>query len=245
MYPRAEAAARILCDHHNNRTRWVPTEPAPATRAEAYEIQDKFINLLGPLAGWKVGRTKAERAPYCAPIPVNRAIATGGRYGRIEGFALLEAELGFRIRKDIAPATRPATIEESIELIDAIVPAIEILEVRLDHSAAHDVLWKLADLQSNGGLVLGEAVGWSGQDLEQVELMLGSEKEAFAPAHHPFGRPAEMLHYAINHTADRGFPLREGSVVITGSYCGVVRIEDPRIFCANFQNFGQVSLVVE
>ncbi|HEU5296843.1 MAG TPA: 2-oxopent-4-enoate hydratase, partial [Burkholderiaceae bacterium] len=41
----------------------------PASRQEAYAIQDATVAGLGPMGGWKVG-ARARQEPTCAPLPL-------------------------------------------------------------------------------------------------------------------------------------------------------------------------------
>ncbi|MGO4834621.1 hypothetical protein AB4144_20420, partial [Rhizobiaceae sp. 2RAB30] len=120
-----------------------------------------------------------------------------------------------------------------------------ILETRLAGPAAQDPLWKLADLQANGGLVLGEPVPWTAQDLGKVRLATGSRRsDDFDSVAHPFGAPFDLFCWTVNHVSRLRGGLRRGDVIITGSYCGIVEIRDPQCFVATFADYGTVSLNV-
>lgn len=110
---------------------------------------------------------------------------------------------------------------------------------------AQDPLWKLADLQANGGLVLGKPVPWTGQDLGAVRLAVGSQEEAaFDMAAHPFGAPFDLFCWTVDRVARHRGGLRRGDVIITGSYCGIVEIRAPGRFTAAFADFGAVCVDV-
>jgi 2-keto-4-pentenoate hydratase len=237
-----DATAAFLAAHFPDRTKATPTLPGPATRAEAYRIQDRVMSVLGDACGWKVGRAGSNPEPYCAPLPAARLLGSGGVYARHDGLARLEAELGLRIGRDVPAGSVPG-VAECAELVDAIVPAIEILEGRLAGPQAEDALWKLADLQGNGGLVLGAPVPWSGQDLRQVSLALSEDGEPGAVAH-PFGNPFDLFCWTVDHVSRHRGGLRRGNVVITGSYCGVVALADAQRFTATFPEYGVVSVDV-
>lgn len=239
----AERAAAFLLPHFEARTRGAPDMPGPATRAHAYRVQDLAVAALGGACGWKVGRGKADAEPYCAPLPLARRLAGGGAYARHDGVALVEAELGFRLGRDVPAGAAVGDGADCARLVDAVVPAIEIIETRLAAPAAQDGLWKLADLQANGGLVLGEPVAWTGQDLGVVRLTLGPDGEERA-ADHPFGAPFELLCWTLDHVARCRGGLRRGDVVITGSYCGIVELRAPQRFTATFAGYGAVSVDV-
>ena len=242
----ANSAAALLATHFRAGTRALPGIPGPSSRAEAYRVQDLLVESLGGACrGWKVGKAKTDAEPYCAPIPVERQLYSSGDYERFHGVALVEAELGFRLGSDVPPGTAIGDRAECSELIDAIVPAFEILETRLALPAAQDPLWKLADLQANGGLVLGNPVKWEAQDLERVHLAIGAETaDEFHDVAHPFGSPFDLFWWTVNHVASKRGGLRQGDVIITGSYCGIVEIHAPQEFVATFADYGTLRLNV-
>lgn len=241
----AEAAAILLAGHFHKATTVSPSIPGPSSRNDAYQVQDLMTGALGGACGWKVGLGKRDPEPYCAPIPLSRLHSTGATYVRRNEVAQVEAELGFRLGRDVPPCEIPRNEADCVKLVDAVVPCIEIVETRLAEPAAGDPLWKLADLQANGGLVVGNPSPWPVQDLSEVRLAIGpTDKEAFNLFAHPFGKPLDLLCWTINHVSQRRGGLKRGDVIITGSYCGVVEIHAPQSFVAAFANFGKVSLEV-
>ena len=239
------AAVDFLSGHLEARSRGVPDFAGPQSRADAYRVQDVLVERLGGGCGWKVGRGKAGPEPYCASLPSVWKRNDRQEYRPVGGTALLEAEVGFRIGADVEPREQDLTPAECRELIDALVPAIEILEARLEGPAGADPLWKLADLQSNGGLVLGEAVPWEGQSVDEVSLVIGTGKLASPDVmRHPFGGPFDLFCWTVNHVARSRGGLRRGDVVITGSYCGIVQLPSPGVFQAVFDDIGSVAVDV-
>lgn len=241
----AAAAARFLAGHIDARTCGVPATPAPETHDDAYRVQDILIEGLGGACGWKAGRGKAGPEPYCAPLPRAWMRTSRESYIPSGGTAQLEAEIGFRLGVDVDPATQDLTPTQCRDLIDGLVPSIEILESRLDGAAASEPLWKLADLQGNGGVVFGEAVSWNGQSVDEVRLVIGTGKLGSPDVmRHPFGGPFDLFCWTVNHVARSRGGLRRGDVIITGSYCGIVKLPSPGMFQADFEGIGSVALDV-
>lgn len=238
-----KAAADFLWGQIEARSSGAPDMEAPGSRSDAYGVQDMLLARLGGGCGWKVGRGKAGLEPYCAPLPRAWKRAHGQEYRPAGGAALLEAEIAFRLGRDVEPRGEVLTSTRCQDLIDALVPAIEILEARLDAPAVSDPGWKLADLQGNGGLVLGEAVAWNGQSVDEVRLAVGTGKLASPDVmRHPFGAPLELFSWTVNHVAQSRGGLRRGDVIITGSYCGIVRLPAPGMFRAVFEGIGAVAV---
>lgn len=241
----AAAAAAFLAEHFDRRTKGAPLLAGPATRADSYRVQDLMMGTLGNACGWKVGLAKPDAEPYCAPLPASRRLKNGGIYKRYEGAARLEAELGLRLGRDVPAEAADLGRAECAELVDAVVPAIEILESRLVEPQAGDALWKLADLQANGGVILGEPVPWRKQDLGRVSLAIGADKPQHpTDAAHPFGDPLDLFCWVVRHVSRHRGGLRRGDIVITGSYCGIVALESPQRFTATFPEYGTVSVDV-
>jgi 2-keto-4-pentenoate hydratase len=241
----AEAAAAFLVEHFHDRTKAASLLTGPATRADSYRVQDLLMGTLGHACGWKVGLAKPDAEPYCAPLPASRRLENGGVYKRYDGVARLEAELGLRLGRDVPAEAADLGRAECAELIDAIVPTIEILESRLVEPQAGDALWKLADLQANGGVILGEPAPWSKQDLGRVSLAINADgSQPPTDAAHPFGDPLDLFCWVVRHVSRHRGGLRRGDVVITGSYCGIINLESPQHFTATFPEYGAVSVNV-
>jgi 2-keto-4-pentenoate hydratase len=238
-------AVDFLARHLDSRSCGAPEIAGPETRADAYDVQDALLIRLGGGCGWKVGRGKAGPVPYCAPLPSRWKLDDRQEYRPARGTALLEAEIGFRLGADVESRQEDLTPVECHELIDALVPAIEILEARVEGPAGADPLWKLADLQSNGGLVLGDAVAWEGQSVDEVRLVIGTGKLASPDVmRHPFGGPFDLFCWTVNHVARSRGGLRSGDVIITGSYCGIVELPSAAVFQAIFEGIGSVAVNV-
>jgi 2-keto-4-pentenoate hydratase len=241
----AEAAAAFLMEHFHDRTKAAPLLTGPATRADSYRVQDLLMGTLGHACGWKVGLAKPDAEPYCAPLPASRRLENGEVYKRYEGVARLEAELGLRLGRDVPSGAADLDRAECAELIDAVVPAIEILEPRLVEPQAGDALWKLADLQANGGVILGEPAPWRKQDLGRVSLAINADgSQPPTDAAHPFGDPLDLFCWVVRHVSRHRGGLRRGDVVITGSYCGIINLGSPQHFTATFPEYGAVSVNV-
>ncbi len=241
----AAQAAGFLAAQFRQRTSAVPAMPGPSTRADTYRVHDLLIEALGQPCGWKVGRSRVETEPYCAPLPASRLLADGASYPAPGGVARLEAELGLRLGRDVPASSAPLDREACLGLIDAVVPSIEIVETRLLAPAAHDPEWKLADLQGNGGVVFGPALPWKGQALDQAALAIGfgGERRSFT-APHPFGDPLGLFCWTVNAVTGRGIAMRKGDVVINGSFCGIVEVPAGTRFVATFPQHGEVSVTV-
>src|ERR1700720_4248860 len=176
----ARAAESLLAAHKANR-RFEPlgAPTAPASIADAYDIQDKYVALLrgkhGDAVGYKVGLTSAAMQNFCGidhPIAgvvlASRVHRSGAGIRRADfGRLGLEFEIAVRIRSDVPVADGPCTAEMIAPHIDGVCAAIEIVDDRSADYTNLDVLSLVADNSWNAGIVLSEfATKW--HDLESV-----------------------------------------------------------------------------
>ena len=205
----ARRAAEKLLARTQGRRRFKTLGPpeAPATIADAYDIQDKYVALLqrehGDAVGYKVGLTSATMQAFCGidhPIAgvvlasrVHRSGATVRRsdFGRLG----LEFEIAVRIRSDVPVTATPRTVETIRPHIDGVGAAIELVDDRSADYASLDVLSLVADNSWNAGIVLSEfATAWP--DLESVQGRATKDGVAIGEGHgrdilgHPFNSVA-------------------------------------------------------
>ncbi|MES2941699.1 MAG: fumarylacetoacetate hydrolase family protein, partial [Pseudomonadota bacterium] len=199
----------------------------PASRADAFAIQDATIALFGVGGGWKVGSKGPGFEPGCAPLPAACLLESGvtltGPAWRLRG---VELEVALRVGRDLDPQGRLLPPEELAAAFDAVLPVIEVVESRLDDRQGSDPLAQLADLQNHGALVLGTPSAFlpADVDLRSIEACLSFDGEVVATTRG--GNPAEdlwpMLAWLALHCEQRGQPLRKGQIVTTGSCTGML-----------------------
>ncbi len=216
----------------------IGAEILPVDREGAYLVQDKMAAALErefgeTVAGWKVGATSVgvQRAEgYDGPIPGRIFGATVYRdgavvpRGRLQQ-ASVEAEVGFRFGSEPKGREGVFSPENLVGFVEA-MPALDITSTRF--AAGRRVGWTprqkmlagIADNGNGGLVVLGEAAAdWQGLDLAQMLAALRVNGGAAAP--HLLGTrrrdPLEALAWTLNHVYERGFGIRAGDVVLTGS----------------------------
>lgn len=210
-------------------------EPGPADQDEAHRVQDLVLRGLGEgrPGAWKAIPPRAGAAPAAAPVPAQCVVHSPTVLG--VGGALLgvEAEVAFRLGADLEPQ-------------EALV-AIELCETRLQDWKSAPALWKLADFQSNGALVLGSGTrDWRRIDFgsQPVEVVVNGGRAAGARGGHPSGDPSRLLPWLREHCARRG-GLQPGDVVTTGSWVGIVPAQPGDDIVARFAGIGECRLRLE
>jgi 2-keto-4-pentenoate hydratase len=213
----------------------------PPDRAAAYAMQDATVAALGPIGGWKVGAKSPEAEPVCAPLPASGLLPSGaalnGPEWRLRG---IEAEVTLRVARDLDGGKLPPAA------FDAVLPAIEVVETRLADFGGSDPLAQLADLQSHGALVLGDAspLPPARLDLREVEAVLRFDGRVVAQTRggNPTADIWRLLEWLAAHCAARGLPLRAGQVVTTGSLTGMLFAAEDAQVEATLAGIGTVRL---
>lgn len=220
----AAAGARLLGAWRGGAPVAGRPEDGPAGAAAAYEAQALVAAALGPVGGFKTGRRDPAAEPIMAPVRAAAILPSGAtpepRESRLRG---VELEIGFRLEADPPDPAEPAFAARLAERVVAL-PVFEIVESRLADPEAAGALWKLADFQINGGLILGEPVrDWRGLDLShrRVRLRIGGRTVQEGPAATPGGDAFATFAAFARRVGGHCGGLGAGMVVVTGSLTGL------------------------
>ncbi|WP_020180695.1 fumarylacetoacetate hydrolase family protein [Methylopila sp. M107] len=224
-----------------------PADLAPADAAEAWAIHQASVAGLGPVIGWKVGAATPEadiilgeitastlfRSPATLPASVLRLWA-------------VEAEIAVTFDRDLAEEG-PVDAEEILAAIGSWHAAIEVLDTAFADWKAAPALWKVADRQSHGALILGAG---SPQrpigplDKLPVRLLVDG---AVAFAHeggNTGGDPTRLLVALAEKLSTSGRPIRAGDVVTTGSTTPFLQAKAGQRVRVEFDGLDPAELVV-
>lgn len=213
---------RLFSDGQRTGVRSIDaTALADLDRAAAYRVLAGTKSSLGEAAGMLKTAVHPDGVGVAAPIYASRV-------GRSPGFALpadrvvgLEFEIGVVLGRAIANNPQ---IEEAdvIPAIDHFFTGIEVVGTRyVDRNAASPAAG-LADNMSAFGYVIGPHYGHGTAIASlDVTLELAGRQIYAGPARHGFGTVlASLVAYA--RAQQPGMPLSAGTVVTTGSLCGLV-----------------------
>ena len=210
----------------------IPSDATLGSADDAYRVQDAVFEQLWPgqvPQAWKAGSGSDGIEPTGAPIaevhpsPARLAAQRMNMIG-------IEAEIAFRIGTGGS-------------LAEALV-AIEVCDTRFADWKSASPLWKLADFQSNGSLVVGSGTRtWRDIDFQTqlVELRIGA-RTITARGSHPWRDPSRLLPWALAHCARRGRPLRTGDLVTTGSWTGMEFAKPGDEIVARFPGVGEAAV---
>lgn len=193
-------AALAACHRDGTLLRAADWTAAVRDEADAYAVQHGVAAALGwPLDCWKSGGA-GPQGPF-SHSPVRPA--TGGR------LLGLEVEIALRVDARGAP--------------QAMCLAVELVASRWAEGLDAPALLRMADLQSNAGLLLGDwlpyrALDWAGL---RWRLALPGQPAVVRRGGHSLADPAGVLPAWFAHAQRRGVAVPAGTVVTTGAWGGL------------------------
>ena len=192
--------ALVNCHRHGTRLKAADWAAAVRDEADAYAVQQGVATALGwPLDRWKSGGASPQ-GPF-SHSPVNPAAGT----------ALLgvEAEVALRVDADGAA--------------EAMCIAVERVASRWEEGLAAPDLLRMADFQSNAGLLLGAWQPYRALDWAQLEwrLALPGQPDIVRRGGHSLADPAAVLPAWRTHATRNGREIAPGTVVTTGAWGGL------------------------
>ena len=252
------AAAQHLADMR--RTKRVvadlPEALRPRSLAEGYRVQAALVELLlgtgeRPI-GYKVActsETAQQALEVAAPMYARLLPGTSSASGchlDADRFVhrVIEAEFAFRLGSDVEPISGGHTRATVAGYIDAVIPAIEVVDYRY-HSWAIGAPQVAADNAIHGWWVAGQPVtDWRHLDLADVRVEVGCDGEAITTGSGAavLGDPLEVMTWLANELPDHGLSLRAGDLVTTGVTTDVFEAEAGQHITASFEGIGLVEL---
>ena len=230
MSDRFEQLARDLAEAWRNGST-IPLPRAgqgPATRADAYAIQDRMAELIGAkVAGWKVGATvravqvfEGHDGPLPGRVFADRLFESAAKIpAHLFKGAKVECEFAFRLTRDLPKGTTPVTQDEIAPSL-TFHPAFELAASRYAAGTgerAATTFDGIADNGSGGAAVLGAAVNdWQGLPFSTMEI-----DARITTAHRsrstPWSLPARSSRNRRRNISDcgRGVELPAGTCVLT------------------------------
>lgn len=224
---------------------------APPSLEAAEAIQDAVVAQMGTIKGWKLGATlPSVRAtlglsrPFFGALDNARVLFGDTVVGPWSGSVGVESEYAFRFGQDLAPVGTPLCASEVASALESIHSAIEIPGCRLSAGLGADGGTMLvADNGAAGWLVLG-----AGRPLDDapdllhavVRLEAGGRELARGTAA-AMGDPIGILTEFVGAAHARGYTIRAGQFVVTGSCTGYTQVPLGVPIAAKFEGLGRVE----
>jgi 2-keto-4-pentenoate hydratase len=250
------AASRSLNDHWRAGTKFGGLEASqrPRDRAEGYAIQAEIERTSDkPLFGWKIAATSEAgqkhinvEGPMAGRILTETVLADGG-VASMAGNEMRvgEPEFAFRMAKDLPPRARPYTVQEVLDAVATLHPAIEIPDSRFADFVSAGAAQIIADNACAHLFVLGPptAANWRALDLVEEKPVITLRGQRYVGhGKNVLGDPRVALAWLANELRELGLTLRAGEVVTTGTCHPPLPIASGDRMEADFGVLGKVSV---
>ncbi|WP_426438298.1 2-keto-4-pentenoate hydratase [Bradyrhizobium genosp. P] len=250
------AASRALHDHWRAGTKLGNLDSAirPRDRAEGYAVQAALEKTSREiLFGWKIAATSEAgqkhinvAGPLAGRILAETVIADGGTAAMTGNeMRVGEPEFAFRMARDLPPRPTPYTVQEVLDAVATLHPAIEIPDSRFADFTAAGEAQLIADNACAHLFVLGPATSadWRAMDLvEQRPTIALRGQRYIGHGKNVLGDPRMPLAWLANELRALGLTLRVGQAVTTGTCHPPLPIAAGDVFAADFGVLGKVSV---
>ena len=244
-----ESAAQFLMAARRRGTPGarIPEAFRPATIDDGLAIQRRVNELVGSaIGGYKCSVPTEPRPVAYGAIFAPTISRASPVVVRAPGPMLqVEPEIARVIGRDLLPRSTPY---DETDIRDAVKDAhfvLEILGSRYTEFPNVPFPENLADSIANAGLFVGPAVRdpWKNPLGEfPITVTSGGTMLTAKDGKHPDRHPLRPLTWLANYLAQQGAPLREGMIVTTGSYCGIVEVPLGEALTFTYGNLGGLSV---
>jgi 2-keto-4-pentenoate hydratase len=244
-------------DHWRKGTRRVelPAAMRPSSREQGYEIQSHFLDgSAQPLFGWKIagtskagqrhinvdgplaGRLLAEKG-----LPDNATISVAANNMRVA-----EVEFAFRFGSDLPPQARLYTVDEVLDAVESLHPAIEIPDSRYEDFCAVGAPQLIADNACANLYIIGPATKEDWRDIDlaahEVSGTLVGKTTTHGIGANALGDPRVALAWLVNELSSLGVTAQAGQTVITGTCVTPIAVVAGDKVVADYGIFGKLSV---
>jgi 2-keto-4-pentenoate hydratase len=248
----SDALAQALLAARRDRTTIDATRFTDTVRdaEEAYAVQDTIWKGAGGTGTfprwWKSGGPSRDATLTNAPLPDPGVWSSPADARSFHfNFRLVEAEIALRLGRDVTPEEAKAlTPERAPALVDAMCVSIEIVDTRWQQRAAVSALLKLADLQAHGGIVFGDWVPFAQRDWSQQRctVRIADQPVREFRGTQSLGDPTWLLPTWLRHGTRHGATVPAGTVVTTGTWCGMLPAEAGQLVVVQFDGIGEARI---
>lgn len=254
--PSIRSAAELLLRHWRQALR-IPELPGnlrPSDRTEGYAIQAMLADLSGVgVEGWKIAATSragqahiAVDGPLAGRLLEDRVLENGTTISLTgNSMRMAEAEFAFRMRGDLKGRSQPYKMDEVLEAVESLHPAIEVPDSRYEDFTKVGAPQLIADNACACWFILGEPVGvdWRRIDLagHRVRGYRNGQENATGTGANVLGDPRMALTWIANELIQFGDGLRAGHLVTTGTCIAPIPVHPGDRVRMDFGSFGSVE----
>lgn len=250
------AASQTLHEHWRAGTKIgaLADSERPLNRADGYAIQAAIERYSTThLFGWKIAATSAAGqkhinvgGPMAGRILAETVIADGGTASMAGNkMAVAEPEFAFRMRVDLPARSTPYSVQQVLDAVDTLHPAIEIPDSRFADFVSAGEAQLIADNACAHRFVLGPATtaDWRAMDLIEHRPVIAMRGESFVGhGKNVLGDPRVALTWLANELRQLGINLKAGRVVTTGTCHPPLPIQAGDFCAMDFGVLGKVSV---
>ncbi len=252
------AAAALLLELRRSQ-RIVPDLPdglRPRSLPDAYRIQAAVVDGLLPPGSRRIGYKAACTSRIAQEaLRIDRPL-----FGRLSAHSshadgallaassfvhrVIEAEFAFRLGRDVPRRPDAHTVESVSASIDAILPAIEVVDYRYE-AWTIGALQVAADNAIHGAWVVGAPItDWRDLDLAAaaVDVRRNGEPVASGSGAAVLGNPLQVMRFLADELPRFGLDLRAGDLVTTGVTTDVFEAAAGDVIDATFAGVGNVRV---
>ena len=250
------AASTTLHDHWRAGSKLSNLDEAirPRDRAEGYAVQaavEKYSSHA--LFGWKIAATSEAgqkhinvAGPMAGRILAETVIPDGGT-ASMDGndMRVAEPEFAFRMRVDLPARAAPYTVQQVLDAVDTLHPAIEIPDSRFADFVSAGEAQLIADNACAHLFVLGPATtaDWRAMDLVEERPVTTMRGQQFiGHGRNVLGDPLVALTWLANELRQLGVTLKAGQIVTTGTCHPPLPIRSGDFCAVDFGVLGKVSV---
>lgn len=234
-----------------------PSSLAPGlTLQKAYEIQkrlaEKLVDKGDKVAGFKAGLTSEgaqkkfkTNGALLGPLFASGKVEPSGKVAK-KGFVrmFIETEVGYVVGKKI---TKPVKdVKELKTYIGAIVPAIELPDIRFADMKKLNAADIAADAVGSAKFIVGKPVAMGENDVNEVatKLSLDGKPLMEGKGSDALGDQWKALLWLVNGAVEKGWTIEPNSILITGAL-GKLTPAKPGKYLAEYGKLGSISFTVE
>ena len=249
------------CWQNGHRLQSLPDEVRPLTRDEGYAIQATLESRSSaPLFGWKIAATSLVgqkhinvTGPLAGRLLHERVTDLSRRSGEaakaelpfgVNHMKVVEAEFAFRMARDLPPRLQPYSVEEVLDAVATLHPAIEVPDSRFDDFTIVGAPQLIADNACAHLFVLGPPAPSAWRELDLVEhraIGTAGSLTREGKGANVLGDPRAALAWLANELSGLGITLKAGEVVTTGTCLVPLPIEPGVEVTGDFGALGSVS----
>jgi len=233
----------------------LPDTIRPATREDAYAIQALLERrTTAPLFGWKIAATSRAGqihigvdAPIAGRLLAEQAQQSGASMPLTGNeMRVAEPEFAFRMARDLPPRAQAYTVDEVMDAVATLHPAIEVPDSRYQDFAHVGAPQLIADNACAHRFVLGPATTASWRAIDLVEHAVAAEVtgklQRDGKGANVLGDPRLALTWLANELSGLSITLRRGQVITTGTCMVPLKVAAGDEVVADFGPLGRVSV---